>query len=323
MTLRLEDLKRHVMNAAGDAGSLSEGLDPLQIINEAGRYLCSSHTWQFLLGAEAFLDFTAPIDANSGTWVESTLSYTSTGSFSSYTYTQGDVLTITAGTNVTNGEYPIASKTDSDAIVLEQTITDTAGNLTTGDITATIQFPYVALPSDLVSIDTIMPSNGLQNSFRLVTIGEVQIARQAGWAFSPVTRIGAVSYPEQSAVGSAMGAPRLEMFPTPTAAQQGALILRYTRDWTELSDAASIANYPRWFETCLNVFVRAFASGYEGKGNRLLELVQEIENSKFYNNMKERDGLVQSTYGPTINGHLSNSRRLRGGVSFGPIGGPV
>ncbi len=322
MALRLEDLKRHVMNAAGDAESLSSGLDPQQIVNEAGRYLCSSHPWQFLLGAEAFLDYAAPVTANSGTWVESTLSYTSTGSFSSYTYTQGDVLTLTAGTNVTNGEYPIASKTDSDAIVLEQTITDTAGNLTTGDITASIQFPYVSLPSDLVSIDSITPSNGLQNSFQLLTVAELQVARQAGWAYSPTTRIGAVSYPQQTAVGSAMGAARLEIFPTPTAAEQGALILRYKRDWTELSDADSVANIPTWLETSLLAFVRAFADGYESKGNKLSESVQEIENSILYNNMKERDGLVQSTLGPTINGHLS-PRRLRGGVLFGPIGGPV
>ena len=39
--------------------------------------------------------------------------------------------------------------------------------------------------------------------------------------------------------------------------------------------------------------------------------------------MKERDGLVQDSFGPTINGHLDGASLLRGGTSFGPIGGPA
>ena len=322
MALVLGKLRQHVLNAAGDAGALSKGLDPTQIVNEAGRYLCTSHTWQFLMRPESFLDYTAPVDANSGTWIESTLSYTSTGSFSSYTYTQGDVLTVTAGTSVTNGEYPIASKTDSNAIVLEATLTDTAGNLTTGDITAKIQFPYVLLPSDLVAIEAVVPFSGLQNSFQMVTLAEIQRNRQAGFAFTPTTRIGAVSYPGQTAVDSAASGIRLEIYPTPTAAEQGALVLRYRRGWTELTDEASVANVPLWVETGLLAFVRAFAIGYESKGNKLIELIDQIEASIFYNNAKERDGLVQRSFGPTINGHLDVASRIRGGISFGPISGP-
>jgi hypothetical protein len=75
---------------------------------------------------------------STGTWTESTNTLTCTGEFSNTNIAAGTMVLITGGTNVTAGLYMVLSRTSSDAIVLDTSIT-TSGNLATGDITGTVQ----------------------------------------------------------------------------------------------------------------------------------------------------------------------------------------
>jgi hypothetical protein len=77
------------------------------------------------------------------TWTEATFTLTQAGAFASYTFTQGDLLYVSAGTGATVGLYEIASRVDDDSITLAETaqypgVTNgsdlAAGDLATGDI---------------------------------------------------------------------------------------------------------------------------------------------------------------------------------------------
>lgn len=69
------------------------------------------------------------------TWTESTLTLTQTGAFS--TITGPTRLLVTAGTNALTGTYQVLSST-SDTLVLATSLSATAGNLSTGDITGKV-----------------------------------------------------------------------------------------------------------------------------------------------------------------------------------------
>lgn len=78
----------------------------------------------------------SPFEVETATWTNGTLTLTQTGAFANYTaFQEGDIFVCTGGTNAVRGEYMIASRTSDDAIVLGSSLSATAGNLTTGDIT--------------------------------------------------------------------------------------------------------------------------------------------------------------------------------------------
>jgi hypothetical protein len=66
-----------------------------------------------------------PVTFTNGNWTAATKTVTSTGSFSSYTWSEGDYVYIRlAGANIRWGYYEIESKTDSNNIVLTESIAD-------------------------------------------------------------------------------------------------------------------------------------------------------------------------------------------------------
>lgn len=77
-----------------------------------------------------------PFAVETATWTNGTLTLTQTAAFADYiSHQDGDIMVITDGTNAVKGEYSVVSRTSDDAIVLGSSISATAGNLTTGDIT--------------------------------------------------------------------------------------------------------------------------------------------------------------------------------------------
>lgn len=72
-----------------------------------------------------------------GTWAESTKVLT--GTFTGYSsFAAGDRLYVTDGTDALTGDYQITATNGSTTITLDRSLSDTAANLTTGDITATV-----------------------------------------------------------------------------------------------------------------------------------------------------------------------------------------
>lgn len=69
---------------------------------------------------------------STATWTKASKTLTQTGAFTGYTFTSGDKIYITDGTDATKGIYEIAGKTDNDNITLTTEIA--ASDLGTGDI---------------------------------------------------------------------------------------------------------------------------------------------------------------------------------------------
>lgn len=79
------------------------------------------------------------IDVSGATWTESTKTLTDTGAFTNTRIAAGARFLATGGTSVLQNEYTVSSRTSDDAIVLETSLSDTAGNLTAGDIAGVLQ----------------------------------------------------------------------------------------------------------------------------------------------------------------------------------------
>lgn len=78
------------------------------------------------------------LDVTDATWTESTKTLTKTSGFTDYTHVDGARIQITDGTSAVAGEYIISSRTSANAIVLESSLSSTAGDLSTGDIDGTL-----------------------------------------------------------------------------------------------------------------------------------------------------------------------------------------
>lgn len=70
------------------------------------------------------------------TWTEATKTLTQVGAFANYAFAAGDKIAIESGTGVTKGTYLIASRTDDDAVVLDESLSTSGVDLATGDITS-------------------------------------------------------------------------------------------------------------------------------------------------------------------------------------------
>ena len=121
------------------------------------------------------------VEVEGATWTESTKTLTETGSFTNYPYSGAGGTTNIAGaqfvardgTNVVRGHYLVSSKTSADAIVLGQSLSKTAANLTAADI-----------DGEVVSVNVF----GLQSGDRLDAVGTRKLyidgnsRREINWA---------------------------------------------------------------------------------------------------------------------------------------------
>lgn len=83
------------------------------------------------------------VSVTAATWTESNKTLTQTGLFTNANIAAGARFLCTGGTSAIQTEYVVSSKTSSNAIVLETSLSDTSGDLTTGDITGVLQVAYL------------------------------------------------------------------------------------------------------------------------------------------------------------------------------------
>ncbi len=98
----------------------------------------------------------ATASLTTATWTESTKTLTQTGAFTNTNIGLGSRLLLTSGTGALTGEYVISSRTNDDAIVLENSISSAAANLTTGDIVANLQIVTLAGMNSGETFDSIV-----------------------------------------------------------------------------------------------------------------------------------------------------------------------
>jgi hypothetical protein len=170
---------------------------------------------------------------------------------------------------------------------------------------------YVDLPSDFGQAVEIRYNADALNLFRLATFAEIAELRSA-LITPPSTYHGAIVQPGQTSATAAMGSPRLELAPTPSAAVSDALKLWYRAKWTEItySTGNEVANVPAHVETLLSELVAAVAQGYnERDAGSMSARLAEIEAGPLFQNAVTYDGMIQPDYGEIGPGAAVMGRR--------------
>lgn len=129
-----------------------------------------------------------------GTWTVATLTLTKTAAFTSYTWVKNDQIYVSGGTTVTPGWFTIASKTDSNSIVLKTSIA-VANQV---DITTTLigWDDGIAVPSDVLIINStdgkdVVVRGGMlydreNDTFKFTTAITVELVRQLSFVTLPL-----------------------------------------------------------------------------------------------------------------------------------------
>lgn len=173
---------------------------------------------------------------------------------------------------------------------------------------------HVDLPVDFGELIAYSTSDGLNRGLAFTTFQDLllkrsQEIRATGYYYA------AISY---HVVG---GTPtsRIDIWPTPTSNEDGALTIFYRAKWVDLSADADTAHVPPYAESLLIQYVRAFAQGYEEEG--MEQRLAAIDSSSMAFMTQQSDGLVQPDYGHIQNGAVA-SQHAQGRIPFDSIAGP-
>lgn len=298
------DYKNAVTHALG--GTPASGVTTANMVNDAMKHLASMRSWNWLRDGEVRLSVTGPLSLDDGTWTESSKTLTSTGAFTSYTFANGDTIEITDGTGVTTGTYSIASRTDADNIVLNQSISTAGTDLATGDIAGTIRFPYVNLPADFGELVAMHYPGSFARNMVPTTLEQILWYRS-----NPIT---SVSFTYYYAINSGRGpispqtspdpmtglsAPRIELYPAPDASVSDAIAIAYRRELKELGNDNDIPLVPEWLDYPLELLCRSFAMTLEddNPNNSAQQMFERL-----WPTLVRRDCMTQSRRGPMKGG---------------------
>ena len=177
---------------------------------------------------------------------------------------------------------------------------------------------YVELPSDFGSFIGEPQMSSYSSTINLVTLDEINALRvTTSTSVKPIA--GAVAWVPG---GNQRGLiPRLELYPTPSAAST--ISMSYRRRWKELAGANDIAEVPEYAETLLKELIRAFAKGYdEDDVMSLSERLSVLSASVLLYDVKCADGLAGGSFGEMEGGAIQGSfASYRGsGLSLDSLG---
>ena len=309
---------QHVEHTLG--GELSPAIDGLSLVNDAGEFFSSIRPWKWLETAEAKLDLRAKVSATGMDWNATSKVLNEADEFSTYTFLEGDMIEITAGTNVTLGWYRIASKTDASNIVLEESIGST---LTDDTVKGTIHTSAVALPSDFSEMISINTTSGLLKGVQLTGFQDLLNKRASNFV-STGFHYGAIVQPTDTDVGYD-GAPvaRLEIWPQPTANETASLTMIYRAGWKRLSEVKEYLRLPVYCEPLFLQVIRAFARGYEEEdGGSLSARLGEVMSGPLFMAAVDRDASIQPHYGPMHGGAAEMADNRSAFQNFNTVGRP-
>ena len=296
---------------------------PFTILNQAGRYLCSMWKWNWQKVVAKTLGVRGQISITNGKWTESTKTlFVSSGTpFAAYDFVDGDQLTVEGGTNAIQNIYEIASKTNSTTLILKESLSDTAGDLATGDITLTLKLYNVLLPADLQFLIAARALESRVSSLRFTTpedmldksINDITAGSSFWWG----TLFYAGSPPK----------PHLRIFPTPNEDDADEFIIMYGRRWIELKKDTDTVELDDWMEMLYIQLVRAFALGLDvisPDGTvKLDHHLETIHRGRVYATARKADNSMQRELGPLRNGAVRGAGRYHTRTFTEPIGGPV
>ena len=314
MALSVQNCLDHIEHTLG--GPLPQEIGGVKLVNMAGEVLVSGHPWKWLESVEHKADIRGKIAITGGTWdltgnAEGELHLTKAAAFDNYAFVDGDTFEVTGGTNAILGHYRVTKRAAGDALLLDS---------------ATLHTSALALPADFRDLIAVNTSSGFLKGLSLVTPGELLERRSSSFTTTTGYYFGAIVHPQTTGLGSSTGAPtpRLEIWPTPGANETAAMTFFYRAGWTELTNDTDILRLPGYCELLYLEILRAMARGFEeeDQGSISERLVQVIGGPLIVI-ARERDSMVQPSYGALRNGAVQNViMGSRSSWAFNPIQAP-
>ena len=325
MTLTAGELESYLDMNLG--GSVPPGISLINLVNQAGRYLCNLHPWRWLMSRPMHLDLRAKITITGATLDSTGKLLTVTNSeLDSYTRVIGDRVELASGTDgtgtLTAGFYEILNYA-SDVLTL-RTAASTDGSGGTGTVTAIsaeIDTDTVALPSDFKSVlpvrsvaDSNTVIHGLNwctpeylNALRANAVGGADFGNYWGC----ISRAGPTPAPANEPVTWI-----LEITPTPDADERDSFQGFYNAKWTQITTADQILFLPNEGESFFTTLVETFAKGrIEADDGSLTRRLRELRGDPDRRISMDPDleafmrwdGAVQSHYGIMRGGGAQNT----------------
>tara|TARA_Y100000310_G_scaffold333289_1_gene410550 strand:- start:283 stop:1002 length:720 start_codon:yes stop_codon:yes gene_type:complete len=177
---------------------------------------------------------------------------------------------------------------------------------------------FVSLPSDFGFGDIVelTMDDNVTYGVKLSSLHEIEYLRSTT-ILSPSYYFAALAWPTQVDTTQGAAPAHLEIYPTPTADDVGAMHLTYKAGWVPLTDARSAANIPPIMDHLLVQLVRAFAYYY---GTMDRSHIEEVENSTQLKTLKKTDAHTQSNLGAIRGGILQHDRTVRSNWNFTTAG---
>jgi len=294
MTITVGDVGRHLAFNLG--GELPPALPLIDLVNQAGQYLISSHYWKWRQKVEMHLDLRGSISITGAT-ISSTTLTVANSELDDYTRVTGDRIELTAGTSVTSDFYEIVNHS-GDVLTL-----DSAPGNATADAVGTIDTNTVAFPSDFKRVvpgSAISDSDAIIHGLEFVSLDRLNTLRtnevdvtSYGNFYGAIVHAGPTGSPNYEPV-----TPLLAIYPTPSANERDAFTGFYEAGWAEVTDdndplTLLDALEGPFFTLCEHWARARVESDESGMAQRLAEFEQDVSLIA----AKRVDGGRQPTYG--------------------------
>lgn len=288
-------------------GPIEGAVGRQDLLNLCGEHLVNMHDWLWLVRPWNGVKFRAKITLADATWTESSKTLTKTGAFADYDWLAGDQVEITDGTGAEKAFYRVASKTSSNAIVLETSIGAAADTQT--DIDGTLELTTVALPNDgnVRSVTAYTSRDSFANVLEMVSYKDLLYLRSNGIAGS-WTYSGAITYGKGQPDGAPV--PLLDIHPAPTVEEANALKLFCVHGWERVSDDQDEVQVPVWLEPFFIHLCREYAMAFDDdEGMGLDERLARLGASPLFLHARKRDSELQPDVGLMRGGAGLRGRR--------------
>lgn len=288
--MRVQKAIEYAEHALG--GTLNPKTPPVDVVNFAGQWLYDCHHWMWLRGRSTVLDQRASITITGATWVEGTLTLTSTA-LAGYEFSPGDRIQLTGGSGGdgvrSSDTINILSASGND-IVLESTLSVTPGSPATS-VDAILRLAYWEVPGDVKSIIGIEPTSNLLRNIQIISIQRLQAYRSN---ISSVHPFGFYCAPAYARTGDSQQR-ILEIWPTPNSDEYGSVTLMYEAGWETITEDSQFIQLPQdgWLDMAFLSAVRAVALGLEeGDEASLTDRLAALSSSEMFMQAYRRDGSI-------------------------------
>lgn len=355
MSLNVKEALEHVKHAL--SADRIPSIGGLRILNDAGEYLCAMHPWRWLEGEQATLGLlpdtpyiwlppdlvsinalvandtvhanitlttsselarrrASTINTSFHYWAAMVFAPMSQPKYQTVRFnsvpSDGDHCNISSGSTTVKFEYTTGNEQDTEFVkyVRGTTKTEVAQSFA-GKVE---DAGYLHIHAQMVATDTVK---------LFADIGGSQDPDYVNFSHASWN-----AHISEGTVfpGSDGGAPlpRLDLWPTPPARKDSAFVAYYRRGWNRLRHDDQAVAVPVWLEPLYLAIVRAVALGYErdAEGDVNARLAP-IRAGMLFGDMRRRDSLIQTDFGPMQNGAAEFDYGLNSQMwNFDQTGGP-